>query len=236
MPGGQLEDLRLLNADAATARPGGRTARVRQAVIDATLDELGEVGYTALRIEAIAERAGVHKSTIYRRWGDKVALVSAVIIERRGELVPPPVTGSLRGDLIALLQEIRLGLQTPWVTALLREAGPRTPNSVDLYELLDRFWPERFRVSKQLFVRAMELGELPSETDPDFLLQVISGPLYFRLLMLGRELDDEFLEQTADLVLNGARAGSSDPGEQPGTTPATHDGSVASRKDRPGAN
>jgi hypothetical protein len=145
----------------------------------------------------------------------------------------PPVTGSLCGDLIALLQEIRLGLQTPWVTALLREAGPRTPNGVDLYELLDRFWPERFRVSKQIFVRAVERGELPSETDPDFLLQVLSGPLYFRLLMLGRELDDEFLQQTADLVLNGARAGSSDSGEQPGTTPATHDGSAASRKDRP---
>jgi AcrR family transcriptional regulator len=203
-----LEDLRHLQADAATARPGGRTARVRQAVIDATIDELSEVGYAALRFEAVAERAGVHKSTIYRRWGTKAALVSTAIIERRGELVPPPDTGSLRGDLIALLREIRLGLQTPWVTALLREAGPRTPHSEDLYALLDRFWPERFRESKQVFVRAMERGELPAGTDPDLLLEMASGPLYFRLLMLGRELDDEFLERTADLVLNGALAGS----------------------------
>jgi AcrR family transcriptional regulator len=205
MPEEASEDLRHLDADAATARPGGRTARVRQAVIDATIAELGEVGYAALRVEAVAERAGVNKSTVYRRWRTKATLVSTALIERRGELAPPPDTGTLRGDLIALLQEIRLGLTTPWVTALVREAAPRTEKSAELYELLDRFWPERFKVAGAVFVRAVERGELPAGTDPDFLLQMISGPLYFRLLMLGRPLDDDFLERTADLVLDGAR-------------------------------
>ncbi|MFC5753655.1 TetR/AcrR family transcriptional regulator [Actinomadura rugatobispora] len=193
--------------DTATARPGGRTARVRQAVFDATVAELSEVGYAALRVEAVAERAGVNKSTVYRRWRNKATLVSAAIVERRGELVPPPDTGTLRGDLIALLQEIRLGLKAPWVTALLREAAPRSAKSAELYELLDRFWPERFQVAGAIFERAVERGELPAGTDPDFLLQMISGPLYFRLLMLGRPLDDAFLERTADLVLDGARGG-----------------------------
>ncbi|MEO3795200.1 TetR/AcrR family transcriptional regulator [Nonomuraea sp. B10E15] len=206
MAGDPLEDVQHLHADAATVRPGGRTARVGEAVIDATLAELAEVGYGALRIDAVAERAGVNKTTIYRRWGNKVGLVSTALIERRGELLPPADTGTLRGDLLELLKEIRLGLQTPWIAALLRETGPRTAENSDLYQLLDAFWPARFRASGAMLVRAVERGELPPGTDPDFLLEAISGPLYFRLLMLGRPLDDAFLEKTADFVLKGAGA------------------------------
>ncbi|MEV0624035.1 TetR-like C-terminal domain-containing protein [Nonomuraea sp. NPDC050404] len=123
-----------------------------------------------------------------------------------GRLAPPADTGSLRGDLIELLKEIRLGLRTPWVAALLREVGPRSAASADLYELLGKFWPARFKASGAIFVRAVERGELPPGTDPEFLLEVISGPLYFHWLMLGHPLDDAFLERVADLVLDGARA------------------------------
>ncbi|MDP4503155.1 TetR/AcrR family transcriptional regulator [Nonomuraea turcica] len=179
---------------------------MREAVIDATIAELSEVGYAALRVDAVAERAGVNKTTIYRRWGNKVGLVSAALIERRGQLAPPADTGSLRGDLIELLKEIRLGLSVPWVVALQREAGPRTAANADLYELLDRFWPARFKVSGALFERAIERGELPADTDPDFLLEMISGPLYFHWLMLGHPLDDDFLERVADFILHGAQA------------------------------
>ncbi|MBF8188684.1 TetR/AcrR family transcriptional regulator [Nonomuraea sp. K274] len=181
-------------------------ACVGEAVIDATIAELSEVGYAALRVDAVAERAGVNKTTIYRRWGNKVGLVSTALIERRGQLVPPADTGSLRGDLIELLKEIRLGLKVPWVTALQREAGPRTSANADLYELLDMFWPARFKVSGVVFERAIERGELPAGTDPGFLLEVISGPLYFHWLMLGHPLDDDFLERVADFVLHGAQA------------------------------
>ncbi|WP_327581482.1 TetR/AcrR family transcriptional regulator [Nonomuraea sp. NBC_00507] len=179
---------------------------MREAVIDATIAELSEVGYAALRVDAVAERAGVNKTTIYRRWGNKVGLVSAALIERRGQLVPPADTGSLRGDLIELLNEIRLGLSVPWVVALQREAGPRTAANADLYELLDRFWPARFKVSGVLFERARERGELPADTDPDFLLEMISGPLYFHWLMLGHPLEDDFLERVAGFILHGAQA------------------------------
>ncbi|MFI7618166.1 TetR/AcrR family transcriptional regulator [Nonomuraea terrae] len=207
MAGDPLEDVQHLHADTATARPGGRTARVGEAVIDATIAELSEVGYAALRVDAVARRAGVNKTTIYRRWGDKVGLVSTALIERRGQLVPPADTGSLRGDLVELLKEIRLGLKVPWVAALLREAGPRTAASTDLYELLDMFWPARFKVSGVIFERAVERGELPAGADPGFLLEMISGPLYFHWLMLGHPLDDAFLERVAGFVLHGAQAG-----------------------------
>ncbi|MFC4054675.1 TetR/AcrR family transcriptional regulator [Actinomadura syzygii] len=206
MAGDPLHEVEHLRVDAATARPGGRTARVGEAVIDATIAELGEVGYTALRIDAVAERAGVNKSTIYRRWGTKAGLVSTAIIERRGEMAPAADTGRLRGDVVELLKQIRLSFQTPWIAALIRESRPRSADSAEMYELLDKFWPARFRASGAIIERAVERGELPADTDAHFLLEMISGPLYFHLLMLGRPLDDAFLERTADFVLKGAEA------------------------------
>ncbi|CAL9399710.1 hypothetical protein SUDANB150_01418 [Streptomyces sp. enrichment culture] len=194
-----------MRADSATVRPGGRTARVGQAVIDATIAELGECGYRALRIEAVAERAGVNKTTIYRRWRDKAGLVSTALIERQSEVAPPPDTGSLREDLLAHLRDIREVLHQPGVARLMQEVGQRTAVKDDVREVLDTIWSVRLELSRTIFVRAVERGELPAGADPDFLLQATSGPLYFRLLMLGRDLDDDFLEKTADFVINGAR-------------------------------
>lgn len=194
-----------LVVDTATRRPGGRTARVRELVLAATLDELAACGYAALRVESVAERAGVNKTTIYRRWGSKSRLVAAAVITAQGEMVPVPDTGSLRTDVFTLLSEVRNALRTPWVSALASEIGPRRTSEDDVHLVLDQLWPERFRLSRQVFERAIARGELPAEADPDLLLEALSGPLYFRWLMLGKPLTDAFLGSIADLVLDGAR-------------------------------
>lgn len=177
----------------------------------ATISELGAAGYTALRVESVAERAGVNKSTIYRRWGDKSGLVAAVLLERQSEVAPLPDTGDLRNDLVAHLGEIRELLHTPWFTSLAAELG--RPGAVHddggdgaVREVFDAIWPARLRLSRTMFVRAVERGELPACADPDFLVEALSGPPYFRRVMLGRELDDGFLARTADLVIAGALA------------------------------
>src|SRR6266511_5046821 len=81
-------------------RPGGRSARVRSDAIAATLAELAERGYAALSLESIARRAGVHKTTLYRRWGTREELVLEAMLARAGEHISVPDTGSLRGDLL----------------------------------------------------------------------------------------------------------------------------------------
>jgi|Tabmets5t2r1_1033131.scaffolds.fasta_scaffold01595_3 AcrR family transcriptional regulator len=201
------EALRALHADAATARPGGRTARIGEAVMAATLDELSEVGYAALRIEAVAARAGVNKTTIYRRWGNKAGLVATALIERQAEAVPAPDTGDLRQDVLTLLTLVRDALKTPWFSILMREVGPRTGQGGGVGDVLDKLWPERLRSSRVIFERAIARGDLSPDADPDFLIEAMSGPLYFRLL-IDRPLDDDFLEKATDLFLDGARASS----------------------------
>lgn len=206
MPRNPSDQVERPNADAATSRPGGRTARTGRAVMDATVAELGEVGYAALRIESVAERAGVNKTTIYRRWGDKAALVAAAFVERQGEASPPVDTGDLREDLAAFLREVRRAFDSPWITALIRETGPRSTGDNGIHEVLDKIWPARFALSRAIFTRAIARGDLPPHADPDFLVEAAAGPLYFRWLFLGRELTDDFLARTADLVIRGAAA------------------------------
>ncbi|NYI95109.1 AcrR family transcriptional regulator [Streptomonospora nanhaiensis] len=198
---GQVEGLRY---DSACARPGGRTARTGKAVMDATIAELSEVGYAALRIESVAERAGVNKTTIYRRWGSKAGLVAAAFIERQGEVSPPVDTGDLRTDLLSFLREVRRAFESPWIAALIRETGPRSVRNDEIHEVLDQIWPARFALSRAIFTRAVERGDLPRSADPDFLVEAAAGPLYFRWLFFGRELTDDFLECTTELVLQGA--------------------------------
>src|SRR5512132_695784 len=80
-------------------RPGGRSARVRAAVLRATIAELLRTGYAGLSVEAVADRAGVHKTTVYRRWGTLQQLVTDALLAHVSAKVPQPDTGTLRSDL-----------------------------------------------------------------------------------------------------------------------------------------
>src|SRR5664280_783734 len=96
-------------------RPGGRSARVRAAVLEATLDQLAESGYDGLSFEAVAVRAGVHKTTLYRRWSDRTDLVLDAMLELSSQTVPVPDFGSVRADLLAIARGIAGNLSSPRV-------------------------------------------------------------------------------------------------------------------------
>ena len=96
-----------------TTRPGGRTANVRNAVLDATADLLVESGLENVELSAVAQRAGVGKSTVYRRWGTVTALVADLLVEMANTSSKRPSTGSLEGDLLAIARLIQRTLADP---------------------------------------------------------------------------------------------------------------------------
>src|SRR5215470_12513669 len=98
--------------DAVRRRPGGRSARVQVAVFEATLQLLEERGYEGLSMASIAERAGVHETSLYRRWKTKEQLILEALDRRMAQEIPAPDTGTLRSDLVAVLQSLRLVLQS----------------------------------------------------------------------------------------------------------------------------
>src|ERR1700738_2851952 len=108
-----------------TQRPGGRSARVRREVLAATLDLLLEEGLDATTIPAIAQRSGVHHTSIYRRWKDRTALIREAALSAVDAAAPVPDTGNLRSDLIAGLDEVRNLLNSQLGTVLLDVAPAR---------------------------------------------------------------------------------------------------------------
>lgn len=187
-------------------RPGGRSARVREAVVRATLAELAEVGYAGLSIESIAGRAGVNKTTLYRRWGTRDELVLEVMLATGRERVPIPDTGSLRDDLLAYGRAIIAGSRTPEAEAVVRAVAAAGGHDSGLADASRRFWAERLSLASEIVKRAAARGEIRTPTDPALVVELVIAPIYFRLLMSGEPLNESFAQSLAELVAACARA------------------------------
>jgi AcrR family transcriptional regulator len=187
-------------------RPGGRTARVRSAVLQAALEELAEGGYAALTFESVARRAGVHKTTLYRRWGTRENLLLDAMLERGRELVPIPDTGSLREDLLEYGRAIAANVRAPEAEALVRAAASVGDSEAELAQATRRFWNARLDLAAEMVERAVARGEIPPQADPHAVVEAVVAPIYFRLLMSREELGEDFLERLAELVYQGAAA------------------------------
>jgi AcrR family transcriptional regulator len=188
---------------APARRPGGRSARVRAAAITATLEELAEVGYPDLGLDGVARRAGVHKTTLYRRWGSREELVLEAMLERAGEHISVPDTGSLRRDLLELARTAAANAASPEVAAMARAVAAESPRDRRLAAANRRFWAERLALDGAIVERAIERGEVAAGTDPGRVIEAVLGPIHLRLLLTGEPVDRSFLEGIVDLVVDG---------------------------------
>jgi AcrR family transcriptional regulator len=191
---------------ACRRRPGGRSARVRSAVLRATIAELLRTGYAGLSVEAVAKRAGVHKTTVYRRWGTPQQLVTDALLAHMSAKVPPPDTGMLRSDLVALTSAIATNLTSPESAALLKTMVASGTYLPEVRQAGGQFWT--FALAGELIRRGINRGELPEGTDPDLVIEALIAPLYLRLLVLDWPIDAAYAERIVDLVLDGAVTGS----------------------------
>ncbi|WP_053721838.1 TetR/AcrR family transcriptional regulator [Saccharothrix sp. NRRL B-16348] len=185
-------------------RPGGRSAQVRAAVLEAGLAELASAGYHNLSLEGVARRAGVNKTTLYRRWGTREALLLDAIRARATAEVPIPDTGDLREDLLALVRAAIANLTTVEVQAMVRVSVALSPHDDVLAAAGRTFWAERLAVDAEVVRRAVTRGEI-APVDGEQVIEAVLGPPYFHLLVTGRPVTDDFLVATVDLVVNGLR-------------------------------
>jgi AcrR family transcriptional regulator len=110
-----------MSEPAGRRRPGGRSARVRQAVLDATVNVVAGGGADAVNVGEIARQAGVHDSSIYRRWPTKEHLVFDALLDYNRERLSIPDTGSLRTDLVAYTAQVTGFSTTPVGQAMIKE-------------------------------------------------------------------------------------------------------------------
>ncbi|WP_435854868.1 TetR/AcrR family transcriptional regulator C-terminal ligand-binding domain-containing protein [Streptomyces triculaminicus] len=190
-----------------TLRPGGRTARTRAAVRDAVLAGLVEHGYPGLTIEYVAEHSGVHKTTLYRRWGGVEGLVADALDFAGEDSWTPPDTGSLEGDLRALALEIVETFTDPASAAAPTAFIAAAFQSERAADALRGFYAERFARCAPLIERAVERGEAPPATDAGAVVRAVSAPLFLRLFITREPLDAAVADQTVDAALAAIRAG-----------------------------
>ncbi len=184
-------------------RPGGRSARVRGDAISATLAELAERGYSALSLESVARRAGVHKTTLYRRWGTREELVLEAMLDRAGEHINVPDTGSLRADLLELARTAAANAASPEVAAMARAVAASSPHDDRLAAANRRFWTERLALDAAIVERAIARGEADPSVGPQRVIESVLGPIHLRLLLTGERVDQRFLEGLVDTVVDG---------------------------------
>ncbi|MFF8412014.1 TetR/AcrR family transcriptional regulator [Streptomyces omiyaensis] len=179
---------------------------VTEAIREAVFEELAAVGFARMSIEGIARRAGVGKTAVYRRWKSKLALVLDLVGAVAAQGLPAPATGSLEGDVRALLAVASHALRHPIASQVIPELLVEAARQPEIAEpvrsaLLDG----QEGVVAQIVREAVARGELPEGTDPALALDLVVGPLYWRLVVVRTDPPKEYADELARAAVAALR-------------------------------
>ncbi|MBT2416950.1 TetR/AcrR family transcriptional regulator [Streptomyces sp. ISL-22] len=196
-----------MSAEPGTVRPGGRTARVRAAVLHAAGDVLAEHGFHRLDLADVARRAEVGKTTVYRRWGSVTGLVADLLADMAEQSLPREETGSVLGDLRANAALVQRTLADPRQGALFRAVIAAATCDERTAQALGRFYEVRVAEWAPCVEQGVARGELPAGTDAAAVVRAVSAPLYHQLLTTGVIPDAPAAERAARAAHAAAVAG-----------------------------
>lgn len=184
----------------AAREPDPRIERSRRVVLTAALELLGEVGYGGVTVEAVAARAGVGKSTIYRHWDGKPDLVEDAVRVLKSEL-DVPVGGSVRDRLVVLLQQVATTLaDSTWSRCLpaIIDAAERDPEVLDIHR---RLTCDRRELMIGLLAEGVATGEVRAGADLGLLAEALVGPIIVRRLLFHEPFEPEAVPRLVDQLL-----------------------------------
>lgn len=182
-------------------RPGGRTEAVRQAVAQAVLDLLYE-GNSRFSMAEVAERAGIHRSTLYRRWENQGALMREAM-SLHAARIKIPNTGSWPRDLRLLIQSLADFARDPVEQAILR--AMIQPENRDLAEQIITEWTPVLMMQSSPIQRARARGEIDPDVEPLMIVSLILSPLLLHCLVKGEPVSEAFQAQLAETLLRLTR-------------------------------
>ena len=181
-------------------RPIGRGERARARVLRAALEVLAEGGLPGFTMEAVALRAGASKTTLYRRWPSRTALLVEAM-DRAFQALPTPATGDLRGDLLALMVAFEALLESqpfPRLLAAVIDAAERDPVLAGLhFELTER----RRQPIRAVLAEAAARGDIASTVDLELVIDLLAGPAFYRRFVAHRPFPPGYATDVVDLVL-----------------------------------
>jgi AcrR family transcriptional regulator len=179
-------------------RPGGRTSDVTHRIHEAILGLLVEGGVQACTFSAVAERAKVERSTLYRRFPDRWEAMIDAFMARAAADVLPDLGDSFANDLASVLRKLAEILETPLGPALIAVATELRAKSGTDYSRV--YFDRRMEQLEPMFAAAITRGELPARIDREELFSFAAGPIYFRMFIAGRAIDDDFINSVVTSV------------------------------------
>ena len=174
-------------------RPGGRSRRVRRAVLDAVVELLEEGGARAVTIAEVAKRSGVNASSIYRRWRGVDALILDAAQDLSLGAIEVADTGSLEDDLCVTAVSVAAFLRTDLGIAMARALIDAPPEVLERIGDWPQFWATRLRRFEPVFTRAAARGEVAADVDQSVIASIsemIAAQTYFLTLFRREEVDD----------------------------------------------
>jgi AcrR family transcriptional regulator len=187
--------------DRRIGRP--RSAAADEAIIEAAVDEFVEYGYRGISFEGVAARAGVGKTTVYRRYASRLELVMAAcdrICEQKG---PTPDTGALRTDLLELARGYRRMMTSTTAGKAIPAMMASKVHEPELAEAHEAWLRERRVAAREMIQRAIERGELPKDADAEVCLDQITGPIFYRIFVTNDPIGDKYIERLVDRAMRG---------------------------------
>ncbi|MFF2084997.1 TetR/AcrR family transcriptional regulator [Nocardia sp. NPDC058176] len=190
-----------------SVRPGGRTARVREAVLEVAGDVLADRGFAQLDLAEVAAGAGVGKTTVYRRWRTPAGLVADLLVDMAEQSLPRADTGTLLDDLTANARLVAKTLADPRQGNLFRAVIAAAAGDELTAAALHTFYDTRLAEWAPCVEDAVIRGEAPVGTDPRAVLSAVSAPLYYRLLATGDPIDQDVADRSARAAALATAAG-----------------------------
>ncbi len=183
-------------------RPGGRSAEKRSAVLTAAVELLAAHGPDAATVAAIATRAGVHETSIYRRWGTRERLLLEAMAGLSTNLLPVPDTGSLRDDLIEFGRSLVAYDESALGKALVRILAANDDDEATA-QVRSEFWDARWAECRVMVDRAIARDEIPASIEGRLLIEVFVAPIHTRALLSRQPVTADELGMFADIAITG---------------------------------
>ena len=180
-----------------------RCPMAHQNILKAARELVNETGFGCVTMEGIAARAGVGKTTIYRRWPNKASLVLDAFFEEESPLFAFPDTGNMREDIRRHMRKFVKDLNGPLgcKIAMMLANGQLDEEMAEAFRT--RWIEPRRQEARVVIKRGVERGEIRKDVDPEVLLDALYGPIYFRLLVEHAPLTQRFADELAELVTSG---------------------------------
>ncbi|NEW43961.1 TetR/AcrR family transcriptional regulator [Nocardia cyriacigeorgica] len=189
-------------ADEAPHTTQLRGARLRTAVLDATLARIEAVGIDEVRVADIAAAAGVHETSIYRRWKTLPRLLLDALLSRMEAQIPIPDTGSVQADLVEFMSVLIRFARTPSGAGLIRSTV-FTDTDTEADTARREFWSVRLSASQEIVRRGIERGEVDRSVDPRLTLLTLGGLVHMYTTQLDGDFPDDLAERAVDLLMSG---------------------------------